>query len=467
MRIAAIIALAAALPAQTDDLAAKSRAAKQAMNEGRFAEAVQLYTELTRALPDNPGLRMNLGLALHSAGRFRPAIEQFHAVLKTQPNLAPAHLLLGLAHLKLGEPARAVAPLARVLDLDPENKIALLELGDAQLSLGRPERAAPHFEKLTRLDPSNAKGWHGLGLSHGALSRRAFDRLEKTAPQSVWWYMLLAQSKAEQEQFRTAFYLYRKALEAGPDVPGIHGALAGIYRKTGHADWAEIEELRELQVAKPGPRPPAPYQEAVAHSRQSLEAFARLGQLPPTPEIHELLAEAHRIQGRHKESIRELEAALRLAPKSLRLRQEHARSLWLNRDYDAALPALEKLLAANPRSPENSHRLGDTLLELQQFEKAVPHLERAVQLKPDFAEAHASLGRAYMRLGSFEKAVPHLKAALPMDEDGSLHFQLARALERSGKSDEAAQAMAGFQEITKAVEARKEGLDRERQITAP
>lgn len=73
------------LCAQTDLLAAKSQRAKQAMSAGRFEEAVTLYREFVRVLPGNPGLRMNLGLALHSAGRYREAIEQFRAVLKQQP----------------------------------------------------------------------------------------------------------------------------------------------------------------------------------------------------------------------------------------------------------------------------------------------------------------------------------------------------------------------------------------------
>ena len=49
--------------AQSDDLALKSRRAKDLMAAGRFAEAIPIYEELVRAVPGNPGLLLNLGLA--------------------------------------------------------------------------------------------------------------------------------------------------------------------------------------------------------------------------------------------------------------------------------------------------------------------------------------------------------------------------------------------------------------------
>src|SRR5437879_5880246 len=90
--------------AQSPDWVAKSRQASQALRSGRFREAVSLYRELTHALPDNPGLAMNLGLALHSAGQYPDAVQQFQSVLKMDPKLAPAWFLLALDLQKLDRP---------------------------------------------------------------------------------------------------------------------------------------------------------------------------------------------------------------------------------------------------------------------------------------------------------------------------------------------------------------------------
>ena len=44
------------------------------MNDGRFEDAARIYRELLQPLPDDPGLLMNLGMALAMAGREAEAI---------------------------------------------------------------------------------------------------------------------------------------------------------------------------------------------------------------------------------------------------------------------------------------------------------------------------------------------------------------------------------------------------------
>src|SRR5436189_62650 len=87
--VTVLLALAAPVTAQ-DDLSAKSQTARQAMIAGDFPKAARLYRELVRALPDNPGLWMNLGLAQHSAGTYREGIASFASALKLDPKLSQA-----------------------------------------------------------------------------------------------------------------------------------------------------------------------------------------------------------------------------------------------------------------------------------------------------------------------------------------------------------------------------------------
>src|ERR1041384_8848 len=148
---AMLVVVAPALRGQ-DDAVLKSQRAKKAMLDRRFDEAVQLYSELSRSMPQNPGMRFNLGMALHSAGRYREAIECFDAVLKMQPGLTAARIFTGVAYLKLGDPARAIPPLNKAVAAEPENRIARLELADALLSTSRFDQAAGHFRKLAEID---------------------------------------------------------------------------------------------------------------------------------------------------------------------------------------------------------------------------------------------------------------------------------------------------------------------------
>ena len=81
----AIVLLALSLRAQSQDFAEKSHRAKDLMAAQRFAEAVPIYRELVQALPGNPGLLMNLGLALDYSGHKREALSEFEKVLRLDP----------------------------------------------------------------------------------------------------------------------------------------------------------------------------------------------------------------------------------------------------------------------------------------------------------------------------------------------------------------------------------------------
>src|SRR5688572_12838974 len=116
-----LTALLVSSPPQASDLAARSRAATQAMSDGRFEEAVRIYRELLRPLPDEPGLLMNLGMALAMAGREAEAIGPLERAASLQPTLVPAQLFLGTSYLGLGASDKAIRPLQRVTAAQPAN----------------------------------------------------------------------------------------------------------------------------------------------------------------------------------------------------------------------------------------------------------------------------------------------------------------------------------------------------------
>lgn len=81
--------------------------------------------------------------------------------------------------------------------------------------------------------------------------------------------------------------------------------------------------------------------------------------------------------------------------------------------------------------------------------------------------AQASLARALLQSGRAAEALPHVTAALPLDTDGSLHFQLARAYQSSGQAEAAKAAMAKYQEIQARSRKQDQVLDEELKITPP
>lgn len=81
--------------------------------------------------------------------------------------------------------------------------------------------------------------------------------------------------------------------------------------------------------------------------------------------------------------------------------------------------------------------------------------------------AHASLGLSLAKLNRAREAIPHLERALELDDDGALHYQLARAYQQIGNATRADALMAQYQEIQKRIQEEKEEITNDVQITAP
>jgi tetratricopeptide (TPR) repeat protein len=494
--LACLLALVAAR-AQSPDLAAKAQRGKQAMAEGNFALAAQVYAELVEAVPGNPGLLLNLGMAQHMAGQDKQAIPNLEAALKADPSIFPANLFLGASYLRTGALAKAVGPLEKAAGLAPTHPDVRAMLGDALLELGRPGEAVEHYQKLSELKPDVPGGWVGLVQGYEALSQQAFEKLEQNAPESAYLPALLGAVRVTQQQFSSAFYLYKQAVgkqAAGTQSPirGAHQALAEIYRLTGHADWAAVEEQKEkdlppldcqseklecawregrvdelLRLSKATEGPQAAYWQARAYNQLAARSLSRLAGLPASPQRHQVMAELHRRNGRYVEARDELQAALKLAPGHPGLEAELATVLYLGRDFEAAETLSAKLLAQRPNDAELNWIRGDSLLTLQKAEASIPPLKKAVEANPNLLPAHHALGRAYMQLGQDADAVPHLKAALPIDEDGSLHYQLGQAYRTTGQMELAKQTLATYQQMQREMKAQQRELEEEIQITAP
>ena len=189
--------------------AEKAQLAKQLMASGRAGEAVPIYRELLRAMPDNPGLALNLGLALDMSGDKRAAIREYQAVLKLDPQSFPARLLMGTAYLDLGQPAEAIGPLEESVKLQQGNQDAQATLADAELAQERFGTAAARFEKLSKQDPSSPKVWYGLGACYEGLGQKSFDDLAAVASNSAYWLYLVAESRSANDQSYSAFYFYK------------------------------------------------------------------------------------------------------------------------------------------------------------------------------------------------------------------------------------------------------------------
>jgi tetratricopeptide (TPR) repeat protein len=209
------------------------------------------------------------------------------------------------------------------------------------------------------------------------------------------------------------------------------------------------------------------YWQSRAFTGLASEAFAHLEQLPEGPEIHELRAYLLQDRRQHLEAVKEWQLALKFAPRDPHLQEQLLSSLYQARDYPAALAVVDELLRKDPASAQLNFMKGDILLTTQETEKAIPYFKSALKGEPKLMPAHHALGRAYMLAGQPAAAIPHLLAAVPMDDDGSLRYQLSRAYQATRQGELAKKTLEEYQQRQKADREEKQKLEQELQITAP
>lgn len=484
------LVLCAPAVAQSPELAAQNRSAAAAMKGGRFGEAARIYREMLEALPDEPGLLMNLGMALAMDGREAEAIAPLERAVALNPKLLPAHLFLGSSHLARGNAAKAVASLERVVAASPADVESRRMLAQAYAAAGRTTDVVTELRKIAELAPGAPAAWHALGHAYNALTQEAMATFEEEPEDSPWRQLLVADALFADGRFTDAFAIYRAALERLPSMVSIHDSIARIYEQTGRKDWAAKERTRgalppgactkrkalcefragryraALVAALSGTDLESRYWRVRAANELALEAFKRLEALPDSRERREVRATLARAQRRYLDAIGELKAAVALAPGDLDLLDDLGTSYYFARDFEQAVTTLQPVVERNPDDARLLTVYGDSLLHLQRLDEALKALERAVKLDPSSALARLTLGRAYVQKGDFAAAIPLIEPQLAADSDGSLHAQLARAYSGVGERDRAEALLERSQEIQRSAQERADTIA-DRAITPP
>jgi tetratricopeptide (TPR) repeat protein len=488
---ALLLVLLAFIPTpQSPDLAARSRDASRAMSERRFDEAARIYRELLQSLPDEPGLHMNLGMALAMGGHDSDAIAPLERAIALNASLLPAHLFLGSSYLAIGQPQKAVAPLERAVKGDPKDVERRQLLVQAYVAVGRTADAIAQLRTITDLEPRLPGAWFALGHAYNDLAQETMATFGEGDDNAPWRQLLVADALFADGRLTDAFALYRETLDKLPAVKTIHDSIAEIYAKTGHADWAAREraagvlpaagcvkrkamcEFRAgrhrgaLSAALSGRDAESRYWRVRSATELARSAFKRLETLPDSRERREYRATVAIAERRFADAIAELKAALKFAPGDPALVADLGNAYYHARDFENAVATLSPLIKSNAGDSSVLIAYGDSLAQLQRVDEALPLLRRAVQLSPGDGAPALSLARAYVQKGEFASAIPLIEPGLAGDEDGSLHVQLARAYTGMGQKDKAEALLKRSQELQQAAQERNAAAAK-RAITPP
>ncbi len=484
-------ALGALAPLHSQDQPDRTRSlteARSRIESGRPELAIPIYRSLLEVTPDDPRLLMNLTVALFKAADYREAINICRRTLQLDPSSVPASLFLGASHFQLGEPDSAVQPLQRVVARQPDERNARLMLAESLALLKRYGQARAHFDAVASLLPQEPRVWYGLNRSYQEVARDAADQLRDRFPGKAYTQVSRARLHESKNDYRQAAYRLRVALDSSeldPQARSLARAdLSAIYRQlVPTSPLAESDEpagsVSEAPCRKTDPAClflAGRYRESIVASSgredaRSLfwrseagealadEALARLEEIPPSFQLHELRARRDARRQNHRRAADHWRAALELAPANRILKTGLASALFNSNDYAAALRILDELLQTDGSTADLRLMRGSARLALNQPAAAIPDLREAARLAPGSEPALAELGRAHLMADQPDGAIPPLRRILASDEDGSYHYRLAIAYGRTGQAAEAARMLERFRQLKAAAATRRRELE--------
>jgi tetratricopeptide (TPR) repeat protein len=156
--------------------------------------------------------------------------------------------------------------------------------------------------------------------------------------------------------------------------------------------------------------------------------------------------------GKYKDAIFLYEEALKVNPKSSRIRHAIGQIYEKLGQDDKAIAYYEEAYKTNPQYIKVSQSMGDLYAKKGDADKAAEAIERAVKISPHNTQRQAQLGKIYLSAGNVEKADAVFKEAIKVaPKNADLQTEIGEAYLKAGHDDKAAEAFKGSLNVVESV----------------
>jgi len=229
--------------------------AQEALRAKQDAVAIREFREILRLDPRNASAHANLGVIAFTEKDYVQASQEFRAALKLQPLLWNAQAFLGMSELRLGHRAQAQPLLEEsfknVQDDDLKTRVGM-DLITLYYQSKDLSQAVEVVRAIARIRPEAPDVLYTAYRTYSDLAARSLSALARVAPNSAEMHRILAQASASQDNFPGAIAQYRKALEADPQLPGVHFELGQVIPANSQEEPARKEAEKEFGLALAG-----------------------------------------------------------------------------------------------------------------------------------------------------------------------------------------------------------------------
>jgi tetratricopeptide (TPR) repeat protein len=434
----------------------------------------QQAADLKKGAPNSVRTELLVAEGYASSNEWPSAVIHFQNALSKDPKLPGVHVELGEVYLHGGKLKLATVEFENELKLDPDNLRALVRRGEARLLSGEIRQGLEDWDQALATDRLQAEqivGMRETGFGEAALEQLpdAFrPRLEQAATQIkddtnlaaafakdfVASQTGQAATSPQQQPHPSSSCIagdLRQLLEthnysrlagcvsgnAVPQIPiDLRLRVAGALVQVG--EYASALKMLDGLPASQKQGPEAAYWRARSFEKLATAAYFRLYQADPNSyRVHELLGDLAAARNDDRKAIEEYRAAVALNGNVPNLHYSLGHLLWKDLNVPDARMELQTELRMNPHHAGALHDLGDSFLLEHHPEQALPYLTVAKEADKENSDIDRDLGTAYVQLKDYNKAEAEYKIALAGDQDGTVHYKLAKVYQLLGKKAEA------------------------------
>lgn len=373
--------------------------------------------------PRNAELRDDLGSLYAQRQDWDRAEEELSEAIRLRPDFAMAHLHLGYV-FQAEQKADAISEWVQAHTMAPGNPAIALAAGKAVADAGHDDKAVPVLEDAHRLEPASNEAAYQLGLVLQRVNRvqeavALLKAVVEAEPSNAEALINLGLALSQVHQAAQAIPYLQRAIALKPENLTAHQDLAAAYLQVDQVTDA-VKELR-----------------------------AALNLAPDSPKVHYDLGVAYKLQDDAADAIPELQAAENLDPSSYEPSYVLGMLYMQGGRYADAATQLEASLKLHSENADAWATLGSVYNKLDRLPEAVRALRQAIQQLPGQADPHLLLASVLMKQNEAAGAAAERKIAADLMR-AHMDFQRAEVATNSGKSSLAAgkidEAIAQFRE---------------------
>jgi tetratricopeptide (TPR) repeat protein len=373
-------------PSAERQAAAEIDAGLRDYQAGRLDQAILRLRQAGKVAPDNPQVRLYLGLFLYEQNKDSlEAQRNMESVLDKFPSNRDLQLRLLDSYLRARNETQSEALVQRLQSAMAEDSRFAFNIIYTLISHGRTASARREIDKVSNNLQGEVLFIGGLIELGSEDSKRALELLEAADGHGF-------PARDSRQMLTLADSYFR--LRAFPQAARAYEAFVAH-----HADVAPAQRFR-LGMSYYG----------YGDFERALEQLLQVKKAAPeTPEIDLYLASILIETKKPEEARPLLDAELKRDPASFKAMAKAAYLEYLAGHDELCRQWLEKSLARNPLWFESQMVSGLLHMRLGQYEDAVKDLEACIRQEPEYPKAYFQLSNAWRRLGNEEKAGQYLE----------------------------------------------------------